>query len=127
MRVKRIYLRFLSLSYATGFILHVMDLFGQRLHFSEMDALWKAWIIYLAIFDGIAAVGLWSGKAWGTALFVMIAVSQLIAYLGFKDIFDDQSFLIYFHITTLAGWALISAWDWRKRIALQASSASMKF
>jgi hypothetical protein len=68
--------------------------------FNQMQLGWKIWIIYLMLADILASVGMWQQKRWGVALFLVIASSQLIAYLWFKEYFGDQSFLIGFHIVT---------------------------
>ena len=97
----KVFLRMLSSAYFVGFILHMMDLFGLRLDFAEMNLTWKTWIAFLTIGDFVAAIGLWLLKPWGAVAFQVIAVSQLIAYLGFQDSFGDQSFLVGFHVVTL--------------------------
>lgn len=97
----KIYLRLLSILYLSGFLLHVMDLMDLRLVFTDMNLTWKAWIVFLTIGDFIAAVGLWLLKPWGIIAFQMIAISQLVAYLGFKDTFGGQTALVVFHVMTL--------------------------
>ena len=97
----KIYLRILSVLYFIGALLHVLDLFDQRLIFSQMDSLWKTWIVYLTIGDSIAAVGLWRSKKYEEVTFMIVAVSQLIAYGIFKSVFGDQTFLIFFHALTI--------------------------
>jgi hypothetical protein len=37
----------------------------------------------------------------------MVAVAQLIAYIGFSSFFGEQMFLIYFHIITLSIYAVL--------------------
>lgn len=97
----KIYLRILSVLYFVGGVLHLFDLFGLRLKLEELSLVWKIWIIYLMIFDIAAAIGLWQLKKWGTGLFLIVAVSQLVAYIGFADHFGKQYFLIVFHLVTL--------------------------
>lgn len=67
-----VYRRVLAILYFIGFLLHLTDVFDLRLSFSNMDSLWKIWIIFL-----------------------------LVAYVGFKRIFGDQNDLVLFHIVTL--------------------------
>lgn len=95
------FLRILSVCYGIGFLLHVADLTNLRLRFSEMSPQWKVWTAYLLIADVIAAIGLWRQATWGIAAFLVISLSQLVAYLGFRSIFGDQTFLIFFHLVTL--------------------------
>jgi len=97
----RLYRRTLSVLYFIGFLLHLADVFDLRLEFSKMDLVWKFWIAYLALFDLFASIGLWKEKRLGDILFIMIAISQLIVYLGFEGIFGNQRALIVFHTVTL--------------------------
>ena len=61
----KLFLRILSVIYLIGASLHVMDLLDLRLHFSEMNLVWKGWILYLCVFDFVAAIGLWYHKRRG--------------------------------------------------------------
>ena len=98
----KIYLKIISTFYLIGGSLHILDLFDLRLKFSEMNSIWKVWILYLLIFDITAAVGLWRTKTWGINLFLLVAGSQLIAYIGFMNYFGPQYILIAFHLITIA-------------------------
>lgn len=101
----KIYLKILSLFYLIGGILHILDVCGLRLKFAELSVIWQVWIIYLMIFDIAVAIGLWQLKKWGIILFFVVALSQLIAYIGFMNVFGHQIFLIGFHLVTLIGYA----------------------
>ena len=98
----RIYLRSLAVFYFIGAALHILDLFNLRLIFSEMSPTWKMWIVYLTVGDAIACWGLWYLKKYGEVTFLLIAVSQLIAYGLFRNFFGNQMFLIGFHLITVA-------------------------
>lgn len=97
----KLYLRFLSFFYIIGFILHLADFFDLRLKFSEMPFGWKTWIIYLGLLDLFVAIGLWHQHIIGVVLFFVVASSQLIAYVGFKEYFGGQGSLIFFHLMTI--------------------------
>jgi hypothetical protein len=97
----RLFLRILALLYFIGFLLHAGDLFDLRLTFSEMNTLWKYWIIFLIFMDGGAAIGLLFRKPFGVGLFLMVAMSQLVAYIGFEKYFGSQISLIIFHLVSL--------------------------
>lgn len=98
----KVFLRILAVIYFVGAVLHGMDLFDLRLKFSEMDLTWQTWILYLFAFDLVASIGLWKQKAWGVALFLLISISQLIAYVGFASKFGNQLPLVIFHFLTIA-------------------------
>lgn len=97
----KIYLRALAAFYLIGFLLHFADFFDLRLKYSEMSTGWKVWIVYLGLMDLAAAIGLWFQHTAGIVLFLIVAISQLIAYIGFRHYFGDQFSLIYFHLATL--------------------------
>jgi hypothetical protein len=103
----RLYLKVLAGFYLFGFILHVLDLLGLRLKFSDMDYLWQSWIIFLIVGDLIAAIGLWRPHCVGVITFQVIALSQLIAYTVYRDVFGEQYFLIVFHVVTILAFYLI--------------------
>lgn len=100
--------------YFIGFFLHALDVMSLRLNFSEIDFLWKSWILFLLIFDLIASAGLILKKFWGEIAFIMVALAQLTAYLGFSSVFGEQSFLIIFHIVCLAIYGFFKSQDFKK-------------
>jgi len=88
----------LAILYLIGAFLHILDLFNLRLKFSEMSWGWKLWIVYLCFFDFAAAIGLWNQRRWGILLFLIVAASQLIAYIGFSSFLEHSicsSFFIF--------------------------------
>lgn len=105
----KIYLRVLSFFYLIGALLHLADVLGLRLQLSQMSMTWRVWIWYLLVFDFLAFVGLWRLKPWGEILFLTIASSQLIAYIGFQKIFGNQTELVVFHVVTLLIYAFLKA------------------
>lgn len=92
----------LAVLYFVGFILHLFDVMNLRLHFTEMNLIWKSWIIFLLIFDLFTSLGLFFKKSWGELFFLVVSISQLIAYIGFSSVFGEQKFLIIFHFISLS-------------------------
>lgn len=81
-----------------------------------MNTIWKSWIIYLLVFDTLAAIGLFRKRIWSEFLFLFIALSQLVAYTMFKDIFGDQDFLITFHWVCIILYAALKTLkSWRRK------------
>lgn len=101
----------LAVFYFIGFLLHALDVANIRLNFSEMDLIWKSWILFLFIFDLLASAGLFLRKLWGEFLFILIATAQMIAYIGFSSFFGEQKFLIVFHITCLVLYGILKGFD----------------
>lgn len=96
-----LYFRILSFFYFIGFGLHFADLLDWRLKFSEMDLVWKMWIIYLTVADIATSVFLWRLTPVGVWLLLLVAGSQLVAYTMFQDVFGHQWLLVSFHAITI--------------------------
>lgn len=107
-RVSRVYFRILAAFFAMGAVLHVGDLIGLRLQyrlgmgpnlaFSEMPLQFQAATVFLAIFDTLAAIGLWRLAWWGVLSFLTLAGTELIAYARFAHYFgEDMLHLAVFH------------------------------
>lgn len=96
-----------SILYLVGFLLHTLDVMDLRLKFSEMNSIWKTWILFLLVSDLITSVGLWFRKDWGELFFLIVTLSQLIAYTYFTDIFGDQVFLIGFHAVAMTTYCVL--------------------
>lgn len=105
---KLYFLKFLAIMYFLGFALHLLDVFNLRINLSELNMSWKIWIFYLLVFDLLTAVFLWKKSKLGEVLFLCVASSQLIAYLGFKSFFGDQLFLVVFHCICILAYILFS-------------------
>lgn len=112
-----LYLRFLSICYFFGFLLHLGDVFDFRLVFSEMDIIWKSWIVYLLIGDFITSIFLWRFSIFGVWGFFLIASSQILVYSIFSDVFGTQYLLIGFHIITIVGYFIIGCLKLRVEIS----------
>jgi len=98
--------------YFFGFVLHGGDVLDLRLSFSTMNAIWKSWIVFLLIFDLLTAVGLLLKKIWGEIFLLIVSISQLIAYTQFSHIFEEQIFLVRFHIIVLSIYFLLRGIEW---------------
>ena len=83
-----IYLRTLAIIYAWGLLIHLGNFLGYGdTTWIQMPSSWKTGNIYLVILDVAVVIGLWKRRPWGVACFVLSAVSRLIVYLGFPDVF----------------------------------------
>ncbi len=105
-----IYLRILALFFLYGAIVHYGNLLGfGEMPWREAPLSWQIGDIVYAIIDTLAVIGLWNKTAWGIGFFLVAAISQLILYLGFPDLFaftpeQKQALwsLIIFHIITIS-------------------------
>lgn len=112
-----LYLRFLSICYFIGFLLHLGDVFDLRLTFSEMNIVWQSWILFLLVGDFVTSVALWRFAIIGIWGFLLIACTQIIAYTFFSDVFGPQYFLVGFHVVTIVGYFVVGSLKLRIEIA----------
>ena len=70
--------------------------------------MWQRWIAIMAGAEGLAAVGLWRLGRWGTAVFLVVAFSQLLVYGTAVALFGlaahlGEAAVIGFHVVSVAG------------------------
>ncbi len=111
----KIFLKILAVIYFIGFGLHAADVLNLRIIFSEMTPIWKCWTAFLMLADICAARYLWKGHQIGIRLFQFIALLQIAAYIFFKDIFGNQSFLIIFHVVCLTVYTTLTYLNFKKK------------
>ena len=83
-----IYLRVLAFAFAYGAIVHFANMagFGEK-PWLETPLIWRIGDVFYAILDTITVIGLWQGKVWGIACFLIGILSQFILYTVFIDYF----------------------------------------
>ena len=57
---------------------------------------------YLAVMMPIAAVGLWTTASWGTVIWLVVALSEVVANTIFAQTFGWAFDLVAFHLVTMA-------------------------
>lgn len=104
-----IYLRILAFAYLTGTVIRFSNMFGMGdTPLEEMTSASKTADLIFAQFGAITMVGLWLRRPWGIACFFAVALSQLVLYWGFPELFVNMNAqeapfqsLINFHLSTL--------------------------
>jgi hypothetical protein len=78
--------------------------------FDNVSALRGAAVIFFAIFDLVAAVGLWLAAPWGGVIWLLGAIAQIFVAVGLPGFFsllwtaaDIVLIVIYFGLTWQAG------------------------
>jgi hypothetical protein len=87
-------------------------LLPQEPMFDKVSALHGTAVIFFAIFDLVAAVGLWLAAPWGGVIWLLGAIAQICVALGLPGFFsmfwiatDLVLIVIYFVLTWQAGHA----------------------
>ncbi len=78
--------------------------------FLAMPVQWQVATVYFAILMVIAAVGLWFGSGWGVATWLFVAVTELVMYLGFSDLFGENNWTVGFNITCIIAYIAFARW-----------------
>ena len=88
----------------------LLGLSGAETRFLDMAVQWQVATVYFAILMVIAAVGLWFGSGWGVATWLFVAVTELVMYLGFPDLFGEDRWTVGFNIACIVGYIAFARW-----------------
>lgn len=106
------YLRALSILFILGGVVYWARIFGvAALGIGPFDAMtieWKVATVYFAVLNLVAAVGLWLGVSWGTVMWLLAGLSQLVMFIGFSGFFGFDIGLVVFHTTTIIGYFVLA-------------------
>lgn len=64
--------------------------------------------IFFSVADLVAAVGLWLLASWGTVVWLITALTEVVLHSLFRDLFGFDPFLISFHVTSVFIYALLT-------------------
>ena len=96
---------------------------GALWRFDTMPLWWKISAPALAVLYPVAGVGLWMTVSWGAVTWTIIVIVETIMHLGFPDLFDGMTLLVFLHffglglllLLRLTGW-----WELRQRLRRRA-------
>ncbi|MBS9720092.1 hypothetical protein JYU29_05245 [Tianweitania sp. BSSL-BM11] len=60
---------------------------GLTWRFDTMPITWQAASVLLAVFFPFAAIGLWMLASWGPVLWLICAITEIVMYVGFPQIY----------------------------------------
>jgi hypothetical protein len=105
------YVRGLAFVFLTAGLMHWQPILGTPnvVPLNELSTAKQIFTCYLAVVCLVAAVGLWIGASWGTVIWLLAALSQVVAHVGLRDIFGAAWGLVGFHIAAMAVYVVI-AW-----------------
>lgn len=76
--------------------------------FFAMPTEWIVATIFFAVFDLVAAIGLWLLASWGTVVWLIAALTETVLHSVFRDIFGFDPMLIGFHIASVLIYAALT-------------------
>ena len=86
---------------------------GVGVRFEVMPPAWQLATIFFAIIDVVAGVGLWLLSAWGAAVWLIGAATQIVIDVWFPEVYG------LLPLFTLLYAALIVAYVWLRILALR--------
>ncbi|CAD7033435.1 hypothetical protein REJC140_03185 [Pseudorhizobium endolithicum] len=94
---------------------------GGRARFDLLSLPWQVAAPSLAVLFPIASLGLWLTVSWGPVLFALAAVTQVLMFKLWSDIFGTNSFVLLFHALVASLYVLfrIALWLEERRRAEQ--------
>jgi hypothetical protein len=84
--------------------------------FEAQPTAWKMAIMYLAVADPVAAVGLWMRVAWGRVMWVVAAVSEIALHTVFVATYGADIVVVVVHAATLLAFAVLAVLSGRRLV-----------
>jgi hypothetical protein len=81
---------------------------GSTGTFEEMSTAWKIATMHLSVVDLVASVGLWMRVPWGTVVWVIAAVSEILFHTAFIGTFGSDLPIIALHLATLGTYGVLA-------------------
>lgn len=78
---------------------------------------WQTATIFFAVFDLVAAVGLWLAAAWGAVVWLTSAVSMAVVELFFPQVFGGSIWVVLFEMALLGIYLWLAIVSSRERPA----------
>lgn len=106
-----VFMRLLAVAWVIqGLIQWAGVLLPQEALFDQVTMAFGAAVIFFAVFDLVAAVGLWLASPWGGAIWLFVALAQILVTIAIPGFFstawisaDILLIALYFFLTWQAG------------------------
>jgi Family of unknown function (DUF6163) len=86
----------------------IVGLWSPEGPFEALAMGYQATVIYFAVFDLIAAVGLWMASTWGGVMWLLAVMSHLILSAFFPHILSDENWASALMIAAIAAYLSVS-------------------
>jgi hypothetical protein len=80
---------------------------GVTWRFDTMPIYWQFAGVLLAVFFPFAAIGLWMLASWGPVVWLICAITEIVMYVGFPQIFGWRIGAVAAHLTVAALYLLL--------------------
>ena len=86
------------LGFAVWYWAKIIGLYDEALRFDTMQNHWKIASVSLAVLQPVVALGLWAAFPWGIAVWIIAALTEVIMFGLYDELFGTNDLLIAFHI-----------------------------
>jgi hypothetical protein len=83
--------------------------------FEDHTLPWQTATVFFAVFDLVAAVGLWLAAAWGAVIWLTAVVSMAVVELFFPQIYGGRMWVVAVEMTLLAIYLWLAIFAARER------------
>ncbi|MDX5592506.1 DUF6163 family protein [Pseudovibrio sp. SPO723] len=101
-----VYLRLMALIMLGAGLIHWARIVGAEswrgLYFPDMPTEWQSAIVFFAVLDLIAAIGLWLLASWGTVIWLFRSLCQVVMHTVFAETFARRPYEIAFYMGAIA-------------------------
>lgn len=106
-----VYLRLMALVMLGAGLIHWARILGadtwRGLMFQDMPTEWQSAVVFFAVLDLIAAIGLWLLASWGTVIWLFRSLCQVVMHTIFSDIFGRRPYEIAFYMGAIAVYLIL--------------------
>ncbi|MBO0345981.1 DUF6163 family protein [Roseibium limicola] len=107
-----LYLRCMAVLLIGGGVIHWARIIGltpwRGVMFWDMPTEWQAAIVFFAVLDLVAAIGLWLAVSWGTVMWLFRAISQIVMHTLFSEVYGRRPYEIAFYVLTIAVYLILT-------------------
>jgi hypothetical protein len=76
--------------------------------FFNLSPQWMVAIGFFAVFELVAAVGLWLLASWGTVVWLIAASTEVVLHTVFRETFGFEPVVLAFHGVTVVIYAILT-------------------
>ena len=76
--------------------------------FDQATEVWGAAVIFFAVLDLVAAVGLWLAAPWGAVVWLTASVSMVVVEAFFPQVYGGRSSVIIVEAVLIVGYLLLA-------------------
>jgi hypothetical protein len=113
-----VYVRLLAVAFLASGLRRWAVLLGPLAPGGDFFSLKPEWMVavgFFAVFELVAAVGLWLLASWGTVVWLIAAITEMVLHTVFRETFGYDPVVVGFHGVTVFTYAVLTFFYERSR------------